>query len=474
MARSFQPDGSDVGLHYPTPAQTLGEPRLLVSRAALLHNARVIRRALDAAAAEETALEDEADPWHVPPRPRDRGESPLFVRPSDLESPKLPPASTNPSGAAPAPARICAVLRADAYGHGAALVADALCNFSDEPNDEHSPPPRSPIDQIAVSTIDEAAALPEGLPQDAGLTMPTLILRPTENAFVGRQRAAIEWAIRNQWVLTLQSLPAIEDVARIAVACDRRALVNLQIDTGLGQAGCACEEVEEILSRLQARTSLKLVSIGTDLMRCTGDPTAAEFVNEQVRRFRQATDGFAAWSRRVKRHATATDGIFLAPQAHFDIVRCGSGLLGIDPAGKPSVDRPLRPATRWTAPLIRITSTGDGSTRGLVPVGFADGYPRAGLAGAVVRVHDAICPVVGEVSADYLTIDLSGVADVAIGDEVTLVDHDPLSRCSAYACSGRAGMKSSELLCRIGQRTRRVPIEPADPPRRDRMSAGAV
>src|SRR3954470_17483456 len=129
---------------------TQGEPRVLISRAALQHNAAIIRGAL----APETKL--------------------------------------------------CAVIKADAYGHGAALVADALCNFSIDGTE------KAAVDQLAVATIDEAAALPD-------VNVPILILRPIENVFLGRQRAAIELAIRSGWVLTIDSLSAADDVARIAV-----------------------------------------------------------------------------------------------------------------------------------------------------------------------------------------------------------------------------------------------------------------
>ena len=78
--------------------------------------------------------------------------------------------------------RICAVIKADAYGHGAGIVADALCNFSIDGTDKPS------VDNLAVATIDEAAALPE-------VNVTILILRPIENVFLGRQRAAIELAV---------------------------------------------------------------------------------------------------------------------------------------------------------------------------------------------------------------------------------------------------------------------------------------
>ena len=126
--------------------------------------------------------------------------------------------------------KLCAVLKADAYGHGAALVADALCNYSLDGTDKPA------IDQIAVATIDEAAALPD-------VTVPILILRPVENVFLGRQRAAIELAVHSGWILTIDSMSAADDVSRIAVNCQKRAMINIMLDTGMTRGGIDCADL---------------------------------------------------------------------------------------------------------------------------------------------------------------------------------------------------------------------------------------
>src|SRR5207237_3327309 len=103
--------------------------------------------------------------------------------------------------------RSCAVIKADAYGHGAGIIADALCNFSIDGTGPASGLPPA-VDNLAVATIDEAAALPE-------VNVPILILRPIENVFLGRQRAAIELAGNSGWILTIDSLKGTDDEARM-------------------------------------------------------------------------------------------------------------------------------------------------------------------------------------------------------------------------------------------------------------------
>lgn len=387
-----------------------GEPRVLISRAALQHNASVIRGAL------------------------------------------LPQT------------KICAVIKADAYGHGAALVADALCNFSSDATDA-SRPGRPLVDQLGVATIDEAAALPE-------VNVPILILRPIENVFLGRQRSEIELAIHNGWTLTIDTMTAADDIARIAVNCQKRALINVMIDTGMTRGGIAEQSVAELLHRIGSRSSLKLAAVCSHFASCRSMSDAC--MTDQLRRFRTATDYYTTWSSKVQRHLANSGAIFFSPGSHFDMVRPGISLYGIDPTLKPNMNRPLRPVMKWTAPLLSVREVRAGSgvgydhtfvaTRdmrvGLVPVGYADGYLRAFSNRAVMVLDGAVCPVIGRVSMDMTTVDLTAAAHATVGDEVTLMDNDPLSPASVYELAKHGETIPYEIFSRIGSRVRRVAVEP--------------
>jgi len=400
---------------------TLGEPRVLISRSALLHNAALLRR---------------------------------FLRPG---------------------VRICAVLKADAYGHGAGIVTDALCNFSDGAHDTPA------VDALAVAGIDEAAALPD-------VRLPVLVLRPVENAFLGRQREKLEEAIRSGWVLTVCSQTAADDLARIALACERRAAVQVMVDTGMTRSGVSPVHLPELLRKIESRPSLRLAGLCTHFS--NAEEPGSSITIDQLNLFRDATDAFAAAYRgKVLRHAANSGAIFFCSDAQFEMVRPGISLYGIDPTCRPSIDRPLRPALKWTAPLIAIdrvpkgTAVGYGQTWtaprdthiGLLPVGYADGYPRSFSNRAVVMVGGKPVPVVGRVSMDLTTIDLGETPTAQIGDEVTLLDTDPLSPASVYALSQWAGTIPYEILCGIGPRVPRVAICPEDPdPPRHRSIIGSI
>jgi alanine racemase len=388
---------------------TLGEPRVLVSRAALLHNAAVVRSAL-----------------------------------------------------APA-TRICAIVKADAYGHGAGIVADTLCHFT---SGSAGDPPA--VEALAVASIDEADALPH-----PGVRL--IVFRPVENAFMGRQRQKLELAIRSGWVLTVCSPAAAEDVARVAVACEARASVQVMIDTGMTRSGVCVERLPELLDRISARPSLRLEGLCTHFSNAEDPESPVTF--EQLRRFRSCTDAFVGASRgKVARHAANSAAAFFCPAAQLDMVRPGVALYGIDPTFRPCVDRKLRPAMKWTAPLVGIKDVKRGTcvgyaqtwraehdTRvGLVPVGYADGYPRCYSNRAVVLVHGRPVPVIGRISMDLTTIDLGGMPGACVGDEVTLMDSDPLSPCSVYKLAEWAETIPYEVICRIGQRVKRVAVEPEE------------
>jgi alanine racemase len=136
----------------------------------------------------------------------------------------------------------------------------------------------------------------------------------------------------------------------------------------------------------------------------------------------------------------------------------------------------LRPVLKWTAPLLMIRDLPAGAavgygqswqsprpTRiGLVPVGYADGYVRSFSNRAMMLVRGTPVRVVGRVSMDYITIDLGDLPQASVGDDVTVLDNDPLSPASIYALSRLADTIPHEILCRLGLRMPRVAVDPAD------------
>jgi len=359
--------------------------------------------------------------------------------------------------------RICAIVKADAYGMGAPTIVDALTNFVD---DDHHHIGRT-VDEFAVATIDEAAAL-------GHVGLPTLILRPVENAFVGRERTRLEHAIRAGWALTICSRLAAEDVARIAVATGRRANVQVLVDTGMTRGGAVPIDVDDLLMKIESLASLRLTGVFSHFAHGEVDNHAQ--TRHQTETFQLTTDAHAArHGARFTRHMSNSGGVFFT-DAQFDMVRPGIALYGIDPTCRPSMDRALRPVMKWLAPLVDVRDVPQGTavgyngtwiaprdTRvGLVPVGYADGYPRALSGKGITLVGGRRAPVIGRVSMDLITIDLTEAPNAVIGDDVTLIDSDPLSPASIYEVARLADTIPYEVMCRIGSRVRRVAVDPVD------------
>ena len=315
-----------------------------------------------------------------------------------------------------------------------------------------------------MATIDEAEALP-------ALPVPTIVFQPVENALVAPQRERVEYALANDWQLVLASKSAADDVARIAAMMNKRAAVQVMIDTGMARSGVGVERAIELLHQVNQWPALRLSGVCTHM--AAADMPADMIGEEQLGHFDRITEHLAG---KVPRHAANSAAIFFMPQAQYEMVRPGISLYGMDPTGQPSLDRKLRPVGKFVAPLVGVRDiprgTGVGyshtwhaprdSRIGLVPIGYADGYVRLLSNRASMIVQGKRAPVIGRVSMDMTTIDLSDIPQANIGDEVVVIDDDPLSAASAYALAEHAETVTYEILCRIGPRVKRVGVDPAD------------
>jgi alanine racemase len=416
----MEPAEGMLSMNRTDAKDTLGLPRALISAPALLHNVALLRR---------------------------------HLRPGT---------------------KICAIIKADAYGHDASLV----CNLLSQPLPPAEPSAASPagllddtaslgdppVDALAVASIDEAAVLP-------ATPLPLLVLRPVENTYLAGERDRLELAIREGWTLTVCSAAAADDVARIAMAIERRASIQVMLDTGMTRADADIAALADLVATVGSHPSLRLAGLCTHF--ACSEAAADPFNAEQLRRFTQALAALPrprGSARAPLLHTANSGAIFFHPDAHLDMVRPGLSLYGIDPTPAPSMDRPLRPVMKWTAPLLMIrqapkgTGVGYGQTWqaprdsriGIVPVGYADGYLRSFSSRAKMIVNNRPVPVVGRVSMDVTAIDLTDVPSATLGDEVTILDNDPLSPASVYELARLADTIPYEIFCRIGPRIRRV------------------
>lgn len=368
--------------------------------------------------------------------------------------------------------RVCAIIKADAYGHGAPAIADALLNsFSTDL-------PTPAVDALAVATFAEAAELP-------AFDVPTMILRPVELVYLGSTRNELDEALRRGCWLSLVSAAAADDVARAAERLEVRANVQVMLDTGMNREMCDPRRFADVIDAVLRRPALRLVAVGTHYT--DGELSDEPYNDEQNHLFHVGVDSLAdRLPKNIIRHAANSGGVFAMAEEHheehdegepdFDMIRCGLSLYGVHPSVQHVAHCGLRPVAKWVAPLLLVRDVHAGEsvgynrtwrattdTRvGLVPVGYADGYPRRLSGNAVVRLpgpsgtDDAICPVIGRVNMDYLTIDLSKAAWAQAGDMAVLLDDDSASPCSAVALARQCETIPYEIFCNIGRRIQRV------------------
>jgi alanine racemase len=347
--------------------------------------------------------------------------------------------------AAIAPAsRLCAVVKADAYGHGALPVARAALGAG--------------ASALAVAQVGEGVAL-----REAGIDAPVLVLaEPPAPARRALARAGLDAV-----AYTPAGIEGLGDAAR---AEGHLVGVHLKLDTGMRRVGCEPGDAVALAAAIDRHPALRLVGVMTHLAAADepGHPATAE----QLERFGAALDALGrAGLRPPLVHAANSAALLRCPEAHFDAVRCGIALYGIPPAPGLAGLVPLRPALRLVSRvgLVKPVRAGEGVSYGhrfappgdtfvaTVPVGYADGVRRSlGLARAPVLVGGRRRPMAGVVTMDQTLVDLGpGGGGVAPGDEVVLVGDQGEERITFDELAELAGTISYELCTALGTRVAR-------------------
>jgi alanine racemase len=336
---------------------------------------------------------------------------------------------------------VLAAVKGDAYGHGAVACAKALeaagCAW------------------FGVALVEEGKEL-----RRAGIENPILCLGGTGPA------GALE-AIRHRLTPVVSDLDEAERIDRAAGERKEPYGIHIKVDTGMGRLGVALPHWEHFLDRLAGLRWIRVDGICSHLAESEElDPV---FTDEQGRRFLEAVRsarerGF----RPALLHLANSGAILNHPRFHFDLVRPGLLLYGYDPRGESGLD--LRPvlSLKTQVLLVRDLPAGVGVSYGrhwvtpgpsriaTLPVGYADGYPRALSDKAEVLVHGHRAPVRGSVCMDLTMVDVTNVpATVEVGDEVVLLGAQGGERVSAWDLAGWAGTIPYEILAGISARVPR-------------------
>ncbi|HEX3830270.1 MAG TPA: alanine racemase [Sporichthyaceae bacterium] len=344
-------------------------------------------------------------------------------------------------------AEVMAVVKADGYGHGMVPVARAAVSAG--------------ATWLGVAVLEEALRL-----RAAGLECRVFcwLAAPGED-FGAAVAVDVDLSASAPW--------AVDQIAAGARTAGRRARLHLKVDSGLGRGGAAPADwahLVEVAAKEQASGSIEVVGLWSHLA-CADEPQRPENA-AQVAAFRSAIEiAERAGLRPEVRHLANSAGTMGIPATHFDLVRPGIAVYGCSPspAVTDSAGFGLRPAMTLVARLAHVKRVPAGhgvsyghtyvtsrqTTLGLVPVGYADGIPRAAGNQAPLWAAGARRRIAGRVCMDQFVVDL-GDDPACVGDEVVLFGTGESGEPTAQEWADAIGTISYEIVTRIGERIPRV------------------
>ncbi|MBR2528182.1 MAG: alanine racemase [Blautia sp.] len=342
--------------------------------------------------------------------------------------------------------KITAVIKADAYGHGAVPIAQMMEKA------EY-------IWGFAVATAEEAIQL-----RQSGIRKPILILGLV---FEESMEALAAQDVR----IAVSSLDCALAYAQAGLKLGKKVKIHLAVDTGMSRIGFdyhspAMEEIRQI----SALPGLEIEGMFTHFARA--DETDISPARLQLDRFLHFASLLEKEDIHIPlKHCSNSAGIIRFPQAQLDMVRAGITIYGIYPSSEVERDLlPLKPVMELKSRIsyLKTIKTGDAVSYGgtyvashpvrlaTIPVGYADGYPRLLSNKGWVLIHGKKAPICGRVCMDQFMVDVSGIENVKIGDEVTLMGKDGEAFLAVDTLGELSGRFPYEFVCDISKRVPRV------------------
>ena len=339
---------------------------------------------------------------------------------------------------------LIAVLKADAYGHGAVRVGRAALAAG--------------AAMLAVATLGEARAL-----RAAGIAAPILVLGYTPP---WQARAAAQLGV----TCTVFDMDTAQALAEAAAALGREVRAHVKVDTGMARLGLQPHETLPFLRALRDRGLVAarrdaggLVIEGLYTHFATADDADETFAREQLRRFRAAlAEVEAAGLRPPIVHAANSAGLLRFPEARFDMVRAGIAIYGLSPSAATPLPPDFRPGLSFHSEVAQVKElpprapvsygraylTSAPTRIATIPVGYADGMRRS-PPWREVLVRGRRAPVVGRITMDYAMLDVTGIPDVRRGDPVVLIGRQGEEQITAEEVAGWLGTISYEVVSTI-------------------------
>lgn len=343
--------------------------------------------------------------------------------------------------------RVMAVVKADAYGHGAVPVACALSQIG--------------VYAFGVATVQEGAQL-----RSAGIQTPILVLGhvfPEEYALM----------LENDLLFTVFQTESAKQISDMAQRLQKTAKIHLKIDTGMGRIGLfPTAQSLSAIREIAALPALEVQGIFTHFA-CADEADKTSFCAQK--------DAFLSFVEKVEasgvhipiRHMCNSAAVIDFSGPYLDMVRCGIMLYGLYPSDEVNTEGfPLLPAMQLKSRVAFVKTVGAGfpvsygstyttekeTVIATIPVGYADGYPRALSGKGRVLIHGQYAKILGRICMDQCMVDVTDIPNVREGDAVTLVGAQGDKRISVEEVADSAYSFNYEFCCGIAKRVPRVYI----------------
>ncbi|HEV7765133.1 MAG TPA: alanine racemase [Thermoanaerobaculia bacterium] len=336
----------------------------------------------------------------------------------------------------PAGTKLCAVLKADAYGHGAVELARRC-----KPEQ---------VAMISVALLEEALEL-----RREGIALPILVLGPLDERKV---RIAIEHGI----TIGVPGPEELEAAAEVAKEMD--VAIHLKLDSGMGRMGIVESELPRVMELIRSAPRLRVDALYTHF--ANADDVRDPFTQEQVARFETLVETLREAGLTASLHHVANSAATFRGITPGDFARVGIALYGVEAVPHER----LEPVMRWRTAIARLKDLPAGHAIGYgttfhttrasriatLPVGYADGYPRDLSNIGEVLVRGKRAPIVGRVSMDLVTIDVTDIDEPAIGDEVVLLGRQGDDEIAVEDLAAKLDTIPYEVVCGVSARVARV------------------
>ena len=338
-----------------------------------------------------------------------------------------------------AAAKLCVVVKANAYGHGAVEVSKVAASCG--------------ADVLAVATVDEGLEL-----RRAGFTLPILILGliPT---------AAVEVAVKNKLTMTVSDVDFAKKISAAAVKLNDVAKIHLAIETGMGRIGVYPSDAVEVAAQISKLPNVELEGLFTHF--ADADISDKTFTLNQLETFKNVCEKIRQRGIDIKIcHAAESAAILEIPAAHLDMVRAGIITYGFYPSTEVKRTIELLPVMKLVARVVYVKKVAKGTPIGYgrefiaardsiiatLPIGYADGYISA-YKNFHVEINGKLAPIAGRVCMDQFMVDVTDIEGVEVGDEAILFGGDLITGDDA---AKHLHTINYEVTCLISNRVPRI------------------